>query len=77
MLNQAGKSRIYQIMIDHSTNAVEETVELLTGAPEVIMPTCALAQLSLPVQKWVEIKKKKIKGKLLKVWRPKELSQSS
>ncbi|HYZ58367.1 MAG TPA: histidine phosphatase family protein [Nitrososphaeraceae archaeon] len=64
------------LIVGHSPS-VEETVELLTGAPEVIMPTCALAQLSLPVQKWAEIKKKKIKGKLLKVWRPKELSQSS
>ena len=47
---------------------------MLTGSPDVMMPTCALAQISLPIQNWDEFKKHKIKGKLLKVWRPKELS---
>src|SRR5919106_6755436 len=61
------------LVVGHSPS-VEETVELLTGSTEVIMPTCALAQVSLPIQKWAELKEQKIKGKLLKVWRPKELS---
>jgi phosphohistidine phosphatase len=61
------------LVVGHSPS-VEETVELLTGSPDVIMPTCALAQISLPIQKWDELKRQKIKGKLLKVWRPKELS---
>jgi phosphohistidine phosphatase len=61
------------LVVGHSPS-VEETVELLTDSLDVIMPTCALAQISLPIQNWAELKKQKIKGKLLKVWRPKELS---
>ena len=61
------------LVVGHSPS-VEETVELLTDSQEVIMPTCALAQISLPIQKWAELKSQKIKGRLLKVWRPKELS---
>jgi phosphohistidine phosphatase SixA len=61
------------LVVEHSPS-VEETVEVLKGSPDVIMPTCALAQISLPIQNWDELKKQKIKGKLLRVWRPKELS---
>jgi phosphohistidine phosphatase len=61
------------LVVGHSPS-VDETVELLTGSLDVIMPTCALAQISLPIQDWAELKKQKIKGKLLKVWKPKELS---
>ena len=61
------------LVVGHSPS-VEETVELLTGSLDVIMPTCALAQISLPIKNWAELKKQKIEGKLLKVWKPKELS---
>jgi phosphohistidine phosphatase len=61
------------LVVGHSPS-VEETVGLLTGSLDVIMQTCALAQISLPIQDWGELKKQKIKGKLLKVWKPKELS---
>lgn len=61
------------LVVGHSPS-VEDTVGLLTGSQGIIMPTCALAQISLPIQNWKELKKQKIKGKLLKVWRPKELS---
>ena len=61
------------LVVGHSPS-VEETVELLTDSLDVIMSTCALAQISLPIQNWAELKKQKIKGKVLKVWRPKELS---
>jgi phosphohistidine phosphatase len=61
------------LVVGHSPT-VEETVELITGSLGVIMPTCALAQISLPIQSWVELEKHGIKGKLLKVWKPKELS---
>jgi phosphohistidine phosphatase len=64
---------IVALVVGHSPS-VEETVELLTGQLGVIMPTCALAQISLPIQNWAELKKQKIKGKLLKVWKSKELS---
>jgi len=42
---------IVALVIGHSPS-VEETVQLLTGSPDVIMPTCALAQISLPIQQW-------------------------
>jgi phosphohistidine phosphatase len=61
------------LVVGHSPS-VEETVEVLTGSRDVIMPTCALAHISLPIQNWAELNKQKIKGKLLKIWRPKELS---
>lgn len=61
------------LVIGHSPS-VKETVEVLTGSQDVIMPTCALAHISLPIQNWAELNKQKIKGKLLKIWRPKELS---
>jgi phosphohistidine phosphatase len=61
------------LIVGHSPS-VEETVEMLTGSLDVIMPTCALAHITLPIQNWAELKEQKVKGKLLKVWRPKELS---
>jgi phosphohistidine phosphatase len=61
------------LVVGHNPS-VEETVGLLTGSQDIIMPTCSLAQISLPLQNWIELKKQKIKGKLLKAWRPKELS---
>jgi phosphohistidine phosphatase len=61
------------LVVGHSPS-VEETVEVFTDSSDVIMPTCALAHISLPIQNWDELNKQKIKGKLLKVWRPKELS---
>jgi hypothetical protein len=38
------------------------------------MPTCALAHIRLPIENWADINKQKIKGKLAKIWKPKELS---
>ena len=61
------------LVVGHSPS-VEDTVGLLTCSLDVIMPTCALAQISLPIKNWAELKKQKIEGKLLKVWKPKELS---
>jgi phosphohistidine phosphatase len=60
------------LVVGHSPS-VEETVEVLTDSADVIMPTCALAHISLPIQNWAELNKQKIKGKLLKTWKPKEL----
>jgi phosphohistidine phosphatase len=65
--------RMVALVVGHSPS-VEETVGLLTGSLDIIMPTCALAKITLPIQNWAELKKQKIKGKLLKVWKPKELS---
>jgi phosphohistidine phosphatase len=61
------------LVVGHSPS-VEEIVEVLTGSSDVIMPTCSLAHISLTIQNWDELNKQKIKGKLLNVWRPKELS---
>jgi phosphohistidine phosphatase len=61
------------LVVGHSPS-LGETVEVLTGSPDVIMPTCSLAQIRLSIQNWDELNKQKIKGKLVKVWRPKELS---
>ena len=46
------------LVVGHSPS-VEETVELLTGSLDVIMPTCALAQISLPIKNWAESKSRK------------------
>jgi phosphohistidine phosphatase len=63
------------LVVGHSPSVVVvETIGLLTGSLDVIMPTCALAKITLPIQNWGELKKQKIKGKLLKVWKSKELS---
>jgi phosphohistidine phosphatase len=73
ILGGLSDKRMTALVVGHSPS-VEETVELLTGSQDVVMPTCALAQISLPIQNWAELKQQKIKGKLLKVWKPKELS---
>jgi phosphohistidine phosphatase len=57
------------LVVGHSPS-VEETVDVLTGSPDVIMSTCALAHISLPIQNWAKLNDQKINGKLLKVWRP-------
>jgi hypothetical protein len=54
---------------------VEEIIELLTGSPEIIMSTCALAHLTIAINKWTDINKKQVaKAKLVRLWSPKELS---
>jgi len=50
---------------------IEELVEELTGAAER-MPTAALARIALDLESWVEIIGPR-RGKLLGLWRPKEL----
>jgi phosphohistidine phosphatase len=61
------------LLVGHSPT-VEETIEMITNSSDVIMPTCALAHIRLPIENWAELTKEMIKGKLVKVWRPKELS---
>ena len=55
-------------------STIEETIEMITNSSDVIMPTCALAHIRLPIENWADINKQKIKGKLAKIWKPKELS---
>jgi phosphohistidine phosphatase len=61
------------LMVGHSPT-IEETIEMITNSSDVIMPTCTLAHIRLPIEKWAEINKQKIKGKLVKIWKPKDLS---
>jgi phosphohistidine phosphatase len=51
---------------------IEELVEELTGAAER-MPTAALARIALELDRWVGIVGP-VRGRLLGLWRPKELS---
>ena len=61
------------LMVGHSP-AIEEIIEMITSSSDVIMPTCALALIRLPIENWADINKQKIKGKLATIWKPKELS---
>lgn len=61
------------LIVGHSPT-VEETIEMITNSSDVIMPTCALAHIRLPIENWADINKQKIKGKLAKIWKPKGLS---
>jgi phosphohistidine phosphatase len=61
------------LMVGHSPT-VEETIEMITNSSDVIMPTCSLAHIRLPIENWADINKQERKGKFAKVWKPKELS---
>jgi phosphohistidine phosphatase len=62
------------LLVGHNPT-VEETVELLTDSPEITMSTCALAHLTITIDKWTDINKKQVaKAKLVHLWAPKELS---
>jgi phosphohistidine phosphatase len=61
------------LIVGHSPT-IEETIEMITNSSDVIMPTCALAHIRLPIENWADINKQKTKGKLVKIWKPKELS---
>ena len=59
------------ILIVGHNPGLEEMLEALTGEQEVL-PTAAIAQVDLPIQSWQELTDE-TPGKLIKVWRPKEL----
>ena len=62
------------LLVGHNPT-VEETVQLLTNSPEITMATCAIAHLTLTIDKWTDINKKQVaKAKLVDLWSPKELS---
>ena len=67
--------RYYSILLVGHNPTVEEIIELLTGSTEIIMSTCALAHLTIAIDKWTDINKKQVaKAKLVRLWSPKELS---
>lgn len=59
------------LIVGHNPD-VEHLVEILTGNVMEI-PTCGLAYVKLLIKRWPDLKDDK-KGKLAKMWRPKELS---
>jgi phosphohistidine phosphatase len=61
------------LVVGHNP-AIIELVELLTGMAESI-PTCALAHIKLSVKKWRELQLG-TKYELVKIWKPKELSNN-
>lgn len=56
------------LIVGHNPG-MEEFLEMLTGQLES-MPTCALAQIELPIDRWQDINRKS-QGRLLQLWRPK------
>lgn len=59
------------MVIGHNPG-VEELVEMLTGEYSR-MPTAALAHIQMPIDRWVDLGESE-QGKLVNIWRPKELS---
>jgi phosphohistidine phosphatase len=60
-----------RVMVVGHNPGLEELVEHLTGTA-TILPTAALAQVSLPITQWRALGEE-TKGKLKGVWRPREL----
>ena len=59
-------------MIVGHNPGLEQLVEQLTGEREVL-PTAALAQIGLPIDRWRNLNLS-TRGTLLGLWRPKELT---
>ena len=61
------------LLVGHNPT-VEGVIEMLTASPGITMATCALAHLTLTIDRWTELTKKQpIIGKLVNLWTPKEL----
>ncbi len=58
------------LIIGHNPG-LEELLDMLTDEREAL-PTAAIAHVDLPIQSWQELTGE-ISGKLVKLWRPKEL----
>ena len=59
-------------MIVGHNPGLEELVTQLTGEQQDL-PTAALAQIGLPIDRWRDLKMS-TRGRLLDLWRPKELT---
>jgi len=59
------------MLVGHNPG-LEELVEHLSGRA-ASMPTAAVAQISLPIERWADLDDK-VRGELLHVWSPKKLS---
>jgi phosphohistidine phosphatase len=58
------------LLVGHNPD-VEQILEIFTET-EAIMPTCALAHVTLVLERWIDLNNN-TKGKLVKIWRPKDL----
>ena len=65
-----GKNAKTVMIVGHNPG-LEELVAQLTGEPHDF-PTAALAQIALPIDRWRDLSDS-TRGKLLGLWRPKEL----
>ncbi len=63
--------RYERVMVVGHNPGLEELLQALTGEMQPL-PTAALAQVELPIQQWAEVKSVR-RGKLVEIWRPKEL----
>lgn len=70
VLQDVRKSKKCVMVVGHNPG-VEELLSFLTDAEEV-MPTAALAHITLPIKKWAKLNES-VEGKLLNLWRPREL----
>jgi phosphohistidine phosphatase len=59
------------VMLVGHNPGLEELLELLTGESETL-PTAALAEIQLPLQRWKDLSSR-AKGKLINLWRAREL----
>jgi|SRR5436190_20508558 phosphohistidine phosphatase len=50
------------LLVGHNPT-IEEAIEMLTGSSDdkIVMPSCALAHLSIPIEKWSDLKNSKTK----------------
>jgi phosphohistidine phosphatase len=59
------------LVVGHNPT-VEELIQMLTGEFQN-MPTCALAIIALPIETWSSLQRHIGQGKLIALWRPREL----
>lgn len=70
-LNELPDGYIRVMVIGHNPG-LEELLSDLTGETEPL-PTAALAQIELPIQRWIDLDDQ-VLGKVVRIWRIKELS---
>jgi phosphohistidine phosphatase len=49
--------RYQRVLLVGHNPTIEDTIEMLTGSPNIAMLPCTLAHLDLPVQKWSDLGK--------------------
>ena len=69
-LSQIADNHQIVMLVGHNPG-LEELLETFTGEYQPL-PTAALAQVNLPISRWSDLDEE-IEGKLVNLWRPKEL----